>query len=79
MTTVSPPIVVSEQHELAERLSAEMDGQARRFTEAAERLAGLLHTGRVRRRSGWLCRHGASVTARAAGLVSGGKGRRPSC
>jgi len=79
MTTVSPPIVVSGRQDLAERLSAEMEGQAHRLVEAAERLAGLLRTGRVRRRSGWLCRHGASVTARAAGLVSGGKGRRPSC
>ena len=78
MTTVSPPVVVSGRQELAERLSAEMEGQAHSLEEAAERLAGLLQTGRVRRRSAWLCRPGASVAASAAVLASVGKEGVPS-
>ena len=78
MTTVSPPVVVSGRQELAERLSAEMEGQAHSLEEAAERLAGLLRTGRVRRRSAWLCRPGASVAASAAVLASVGKEGVPS-
>jgi len=78
MTTVSPPIVVSGRQQLAERLSAEMEGQAHRLVESAERLAGLLRTGRVRRQSAWVCRHGASVAARAAGRFGVGEEGGPS-
>ena len=79
MTTVSPPIVVSEQHELAERLSAELEGQARGSMEAAERLARLLHTGRARRRSAWLCPRGARLAAEAAGVFVLREEGRPAC
>ena len=78
MRVMSPRSVVCARKEMARRLSAEMQVQADRFVQRAERLAGLLHTGRVRRRSGWLCRPGASVGARAAVLVSVGKEGVPS-
>ena len=78
MRVMSPRSVVCARKEMARRLSAEMEGQAHSLEEAAERLAGPLQTGRVRRRSAWLCRPGASVAASAAVLVSVGKEGVPS-
>jgi hypothetical protein len=79
MTAMSRSSVVCAREETARRLASEMQVEADRFVRTAARLAGLLHAGRVRRRSAWLCRPDASVRPRAADSVSVAKEGGLSC